>query len=479
MSGQSIVAIVLAAGKGTRMKSDLPKVLHKVGGQTLLGRVMAMVRGCGIPDVYVVVGHGHEEVRKACAKDGADAAGWILQAEQRGTGDAVRATRPTLGAFKGTVVVLSGDVPLLSRTTLTRFLDAHRASGAPASLISCDLEDPGAYGRVIRRAAGRLARIVEARDANPEEKAVREINTGIYCFDGPTLFEALDKLTPANDQGEYYLTDVFGLVTGKGLTAHVEKLSPPAEFMGINNRVELAQIEGILRERRVRELMIAGVTLLDPNTVYVDEGVEVGPDTVLHPCVTLRGKTKIGRGCEVRSHSVLQDTVMHDGSLVKESSVLTEAIVGKGAQVGPFAHLRPGADLGAKAKVGNFVEVKNAKIGDRSKASHLSYIGDATIGSDSNIGAGTITCNYDGFHKHRTIIGSEVFVGSDSVLVAPVEIGDRAFVAAASTVTRDVPADALAIGRARQVNKEGYAKLIVERHESCMHCQGKASHKEG
>lgn len=477
---ETAIALILAAGKGTRMKSELPKVLHGIAGRSMLGRVFDTVRRAGLTELHTVVGHGADLVKQAFA-DTPDLTGWIRQEEQRGTGDAVRAARPALGGREGTILILSGDVPLLSSRTLSRFLEAHRHAGARASLISVDLEDPAHYGRVIREHDGSLARIVEARDATTAQLAVREINTGIYAFDLRTLFEYVGRLTPSNDQQEYYLTDVFGLMVTDGLPVRPVKLTPAVEFMGINNRVELAQAEELVRSRKVTELMLAGVTVHDPRTTYVDDGVEVGADSELYPNVQLRGATRLGTRCEVRSGSVLRDSVVHEGAVVHESCVLDRAEVGAGASVGPFAHLRPKARLGRNVRVGNFVEVKNSTLGEGTKASHLSYLGDATIGHHCNIGAGTITCNYDGIHKHETRIGDDVFVGSDSILVAPVTLGDRAFIAAASTITRDVPAGSLGIGRARQANKDGYRAIFEERHAAvCEKCQSGASgHQKG
>lgn len=473
---ETAIALILAAGKGTRMKSELPKVLHGIAGRSMLGRVFDTVRRAGLTEVHTIVGYGADAVKAAFP----EMTSWVIQHEQRGTGDAVKSAREALAGKKGTVLLLSGDVPLLSSRTVSSFLEAHKQAGAKASLITVDLEDPAHYGRVIRNFDGSLAKIVEARDATPEERAVREINTGLYAFDIPALFKYVEELTPANDQNEYYLTDVFGMMVRDGLTVRPVKLPNPVEFMGINNRVELAEAERIVRERKVTELMLAGVTVQDPRTTYVDDAVEVGPDSILAPNVTLKGATKLGKKVEVRSGSVLRDTIVHDGAVIQEHCITDRAEIGPGASVGPFAHLRPKAKLGKNSKVGNFVEVKNSTLGEGTKASHLTYLGDATIGKNCNIGAGTITCNYDGIHKHETIIGDDVFVGSDSILVAPITLGDRSFVAAASNITRDVPAGALGIARARQANKEGYRALFDERHlATCEKCRdGGAKHKK-
>lgn len=471
MPEQQAVALILAAGKGTRMKSELPKVLHPVAGKPMLERVFDVVRRAGLDEIHTVVGHGADQVQKRFEGQ-PGLASFILQPDQKGTGDAVRVARPTLSGRGGTLLVLTGDVPLLLARTIASFLDAHRRSGARASIITTDVEDPGHYGRVVRSADGSLSRIVEDRDASEEERQIREINSGIYAFDLSILFAYVDRLKPANDQKEYYLTDVFGMMVADGLPVRPVKLAPAEQFLGINNRVELAFAQETLRARKVRELMLAGVTVHDPRTTYVDDAVEIGSDSELFPDVQLYGATKLGTRCVVRSGSVLRDVVMADGATVLESCVLERSEVGPSASVGPMAQLRPGSKLEAKAKVGNFVEVKNSTLGEGTKASHLSYLGDATIGKNSNIGAGTITCNYDGYHKHQTTIGDDVFVGSDSTLVAPVTLGDKAFVAASSCVTRDVPAGALAVARARQDNKAGYRQLIEDRHAAiCQECQ--------
>ena len=471
MTDSQDVALVLAAGKGTRMKSALPKVLHATAGRSILGRVLDSVRAAGVSEIHTVIGYGADQVRAAFSVQ-PDLTRWVLQPEQRGTGDAVRVAREALAGRTGTLLLVIGDAPLLRARTLSTFLAAHKQSGARASLISTLLEDPAHYGRVERAADGSLKSIVEARDATPEQRDIREINTGIYAFDLSVLFTYVDRLTPANDQNEYYLTDVFGMMVKDGLLVRPIRHDHPQEFLGVNNRAELAQATEVIRARKVHELMVAGVTVHDPRTAYVDDGVEIGPDSELFPNVQLYGATKLGRGCTIRSGSVLRDTVVAEGATVLECCVLDRAEVGPAAQVGPFAHLRPGAKLAKSVKVGNFVEVKNSTIGEGTKASHLSYLGDATIGRNSNIGAGTITCNYDGIHKHQTVIGDDVFVGSDSILVAPVTLGDRSFVAAASTITRDVPAGALGIGRARQANKDGYRALFDERHRAvCESCK--------
>jgi bifunctional UDP-N-acetylglucosamine pyrophosphorylase/glucosamine-1-phosphate N-acetyltransferase len=486
------VALVLAAGKGTRMKSELPKVLHPVAGLSMLERVLATVRDAGVADIVLVVGSGHERVRAPLdGRPGAGGLTWVLQEPQRGTGHAVQAAASELARRGGTVLVLSGDVPLLAPATVVRFLEEHRRSRARASLITSEPEDPGSYGRVVRRrpggrrgresaGAGPLARIVEARDATARERRIREINTGLYAFEIATLLEYVERVTPANSRAEYYLTDVFALMVRDRLAIRAVKLAPASEFLGVNDRVELAAAEEVLRQRKLRDLMLSGVTVRDPRTTYVDGPVDVGPDSVLYPGTALYGATRVGRGCEIRSGAVLRDTVVADAAVIHEGSTLEGADVGEGASVGPLAHLRPGARLARGAKVGNFVEIKNATLGERSKANHLAYLGDARVGRDTNIGAGTITCNYDGYHKHRTTIGDEVFVGSDSILVAPVTLGDRAFVAASSVVTRDVPDGALAIARGRQVNKPGYRRILEDRHrEACPLCRGPAPEREG
>ncbi len=397
-------ALILAAGKGTRMKSETPKVLHPLLGRPMLAWVLEAAAGAGVAEMVVVVGHGREQIEKALGPAWPSAR-WAIQAEQRGTGHAAACGRESLAGPDRPVLVLNGDAPLLTSATLESFLQAHETSRAAATLLSFRAADPAGYGRILRDPAGNLQRIVEERDATPTEQAIDEVNSGIYALGSHDLFAALEQLQPNNDQGEYYLTDIFEVLVRQGKPVRVHLAGDPNQFRGINHRAELAEICAILRARKNRELMLAGVTLEDPACTYVDAQVRIGPDTVLEPGVRLEGGTTIGTGCRIAAGSVVRDSELADGATVKPYSVLDRAKVGPAASVGPFAHLRPGSDLGPHSKVGNFVEVKNARLGEHAKASHLTYLGDANIGRDVNVGAGTITCNYDGFAKHHTEIG--------------------------------------------------------------------------
>jgi bifunctional UDP-N-acetylglucosamine pyrophosphorylase/glucosamine-1-phosphate N-acetyltransferase len=447
--------VILAAGKGTRMKSTRPKVLHPLAGRPLIEHVLRTAARLDAASTTLVVGHGADEVRSALA-------GWpglqfVVQSPQLGTGHALQQTEPLLGGKSGLVLLLYADVPLLQAATLSRLIAAHRTSRAAATVLTAELEDPYGYGRIVRDADGGVARIVEERDASAADREIREINSGIYVLSLDPLFDALRELATDNAQGEYYLTDLVGIYRRRGLEVHALQLDHPGELHGVNSRVDLAELTRVLRARRNHELMLAGVTFDDPATTYVDEDVEIGIDTVLGPGVQLEGRTKIGERCRIHAGARLRDATLGDDVTVLDGSVILDSSIGARASVGPFAHLRPGSTLGEDARVGNFVELKKTAMGAGSKANHLAYLGDATIGRDVNVGAGTITCNYDGVKKHETIIEDGVFIGSDSQLVAPVRIGRGAYVAAGSSVTHDVPADALAIARARQQNKAGWA----------------------
>jgi bifunctional UDP-N-acetylglucosamine pyrophosphorylase/glucosamine-1-phosphate N-acetyltransferase len=447
------VGIVLAAGKGTRMKSRLPKAAHRLGGKPLARHAVDLCRAVGIARVLVVAGHGAETVRAAVGDD----VEYVGQERQRGTGDAARRATAALPDYEGTVVVLQGDTPLVTPEVLGALLDRHREANAAATLLSAVLPDGGRYGRVVRGPGGAVARVVERRDAPPDVAALREINVGVYAFAAAALRSALARLRPDNRQGEYYLTDVIELLAEAGEPVETVAVADPSVALGVNDRVELAAAEAILRRRVLEALMLAGVTVIDPATTYVEAGVEVGEDTVLHPMTTLAGRTTIGRGCEIGPGAQITDCRL--GSRVRVlRSVLTESEVGDETRVGPFSHLRPGCRVGRRCKIGNFVELKNAAVEDRVSIGHLSYLGDASVGEHSNIGAGTITCNYDGKRKHRTQIGREVFIGSHATLVAPVTVGDGAYTAAASPVTEDVPPGSLTIARSRQTVKEGWAR---------------------
>ena len=382
---------------------------------------------------------------------------FVVQEPQLGTAHAVRQAEPLLAGRIGTLLLLSGDVPLLRPETLTRLLAAHQAAGAAATVATAVVDRPYGYGRIIR-AAGRVARIVEERDASPAQRKVREINSGIYVFDLPLLFELLRAVASRNAQGEYYLTDLIAIYRRRRLPVETLNVSSPEEIRGVNSRTELAEVSAIVRQKKNEELMAAGVTIVDPATTYIDVDVEVGSDTVIHPGVVIEGHTRIGSACEIQAYVRIADSEIDDRVTINSFCVLVGARVADGASVGPFAHLRPDAEIGPSAKVGNFVELKKATLGAGSKANHLSYLGDATIGAGVNVGAGTITCNYDGRQKHQTVIEDGAFIGSDTALVAPVRIGRGAYVAAGSSITDDVPDGALGIARGRQSNVAGWVE---------------------
>ena len=446
--------LVLAAGKGTRMKSSRPKVLHAIGGLPLISHVLRTAAALDPASIFVVVGHEAERVEAAVA--GMPRVRCIRQEPQLGTGHAVLQSEPQLAGCPGTLLLLSGDVPLLRAETLQALARHHAARGAAATVLTTELGDPTGYGRIVRE-HGRLARIVEERDASPEERAIREVNTGVYAFDLAPLFGALRQIATANSQGEYYLPDLVQIYRRRGALVETLGVADPEEVRGVNTQAELAAMGARIRAARVAALMASGVTVVDPVTTYVDVETEVGPDTVLQPSVYLEGRTRIGTGCEIHAGTRVVDSTVEDGAVLLNHCVVTQAHVGPGAIVGPFARLRPETVLGPAAHVGNFVELKKTTLGRGSKANHLTYLGDATIGEGVNIGAGTITCNYDGVRKHRTVIEDEAFIGSDSQLVAPVRIGRGAYVGAGSSITTDVPPDALAVARAGQVVKEGWA----------------------
>ncbi len=452
MSGA--VAVILAAGQGTRMRSKHAKVLHPVGGRPMLHTVVDTVRQAGFGRIIVVVGHLADQVQAACGDLGVE---FVLQAEQLGTGHAVAQAEPLLAGHEGPVLVTYGDTPLFRPQTMANLLARHRAAGAAATLLSAFVDDPTGYGRIVRDAAtGRLVRIVEQKDATPEEAAIREINSGTYCFDGPSLFSALKEVRPQNAQGEYYLTDVLGLLVRDGRPVEVVVAPDAREVLGVNDRVELARAEAILRRRIVEHWMLAGVTVANPDTVYIDPQAVLHKDAVIMPFTFIRGASVIGEDARIGPHAEIEDSEVGPGASV-ERSVVRGSRIGPGCTVGPFAYLRPGTVLEAKAKAGSFVEIKKSVIGPGSKVPHLSYLGDATVGRDVNVGAGTITCNYDGFGKYPTYIEDGAFIGSNTNLVAPVRIGAGAYTGAGSTITRDVPPDALAVERANQLVKPGWA----------------------
>ena len=447
--------VILAAGKGTRMKSDRPKVLHTIAGRTLLDRVLTTAGALAPATTTIVVGHGADDVQQAV--EPRPDRHFIVQEPQLGTGHALLQTAPILRGLRGTVVLLSGDVPLLTSATLEGLVQTHTDADAAATVLTANVERPYGYGRIVRT-QGRITRIVEERDASPAQRQILEINSGIYAFDLEPLFDSLDKIGADNAQNEYYLPDLVSIYRRRRRVVTTFTLPDAIEIRGINSRTELAEVSAMVRQQKNEELMAAGVTLIDPATTYIDTDVTIGRDTVIHPCVFIEGGTTIGSACEIHAGARIVNSRIGDRVVIRNHCVITDSSIATGAQIGPFAHFRPAVSVAEDARVGNFVEIKNASIGAGSKANHLAYIGDATIGDKVNIGAGTITCNYDGVAKHQTVIQDGSFIGSNATLVAPVTVGKNAYVAAGSAITSDVPPGALGIGRGRQENKDGWVK---------------------
>jgi len=447
----------MAAGKGTRLKSKHPKVLHEVGGKPLLAHVIAAATQVVPPnDVYAIIGHEAERVREAVASTGVN---FVLQNEQRGTGHALMVAREALADYDE-IIVLSGDAPLITPQTIAKLRDVHISARAAMTILSADLENPTGYGRVIRKSknGADVKAIVEEKSASPAQRKIREINSGFYAFNAKSLFEQIGQLTTDNLHDEYYLTDMASVLAKSKKRVVAVEANDASEILGGNTRAELADIDLRMRRAKAQKLMAEGVTILYPDTCVVDSDVQIGADTTIEPFVQIRGRTRIGRDCRIRSYSVIQDSDIADGVLIRQGCILQEATVQRDTILGPYSHLRPGSEIGQGAHVGNFVETKKVRLGKGSKANHLTYLGDAEIGENVNIGAGTITCNYDGEKKQLTIIEDGVFVGSDSTLVAPLTVGKGSYIAAGSCVTDNVPADSLAIGRARQIVKENWAK---------------------
>ena len=447
--------VILAAGKGTRMKSARPKVLHRVAGLPMIEHVLAAATALQPRSTTLVVGHQADSVRAALL--GHAAVTFVVQEPQLGTGHALLTTEPVFRGAAGTLVLLSGDVPLLSAKTLKSLVDRHESAGAAATVVTAILEQPHGYGRIVR--AGRqIARIVEERDATPAEREITEINAGIYAFALDGLFDAVRSIAAENAQHEYYLPDLVQIYRRQGRVVETVTVTNPDEIRGINSRLELAAVSRIVRDRKTTELMAAGVTIEDPATAYIDGGVTIGADTIVHPGVSIEGQTTIGAGCEIHSGARIVNSRIGDRVQVFNHCVISDAEIADDVNVGPFAHLRNQADVRAHARVGNFVELKKAVLGSGSKAMHLAYLGDAVIGAKVNIGAGTITCNYDGVTKNTTVIEDGAFVGSDSQLIAPVTIGAGAYVGSGTTIREDVPAGALAISAGKQRNIEGWVE---------------------
>ena len=460
----NLSVVILAAGLGTRMKSRKAKVLHHAGGLTLVEHVVSSALAITSPDrVVVVVGHQAEQVQATLAASGVR---FALQTEQRGTGDALAVCRDVTPDREGLLIVLYGDCPLLSVDTLHALVDHHRNSRAAATVITTMLDDPTGYGRAIVNDSGQVEAIVEHKVATEEQRRVRQINSGIYCFDAPLLWKHLAGIAPNPVTKEYYLTDIVEILNRAGHRVSALLHADSNELMGINTRIELAIVDRIFRERKVRQLMLDGVTIEKPETVIVDLPVEAGMDSVIEPFVQLLGNTSIGENCRIGSGSIIRDSRLGDGVEIAPYTLIASSTIEAGATIGPFARLRPGNHVMTAAHIGNFVELKKTTLGAGAKAGHLAYLGDSVIGAGTNIGAGTIVCNYDGARKHQTTIGDRVFVGSNSTLVAPVEIRSGSYIAAGSVVTMGVPEDALALGRSRQVNKEGWAKRRREQKKS-------------
>jgi bifunctional UDP-N-acetylglucosamine pyrophosphorylase/glucosamine-1-phosphate N-acetyltransferase len=446
-----MTALILAAGKGTRMKSALPKVLHRIAGDPLILHVVATVERLGCERAIAIVGHGADEVRAFLPE-------WVQTAEQReqlGTAHAILQAQDWLKGFEGDVLILSGDVPLLSLETIAAMQGRHRAEGAALTVLTFAPEDPARYGRVVRDASGRIARIVEYKDASETERAIREVNAGVYLANWPLLHQALLGVGNDNAQGEYYLPDAVTALLAAGHPVAAHCTDDATEVAGVNTRLELVSLAALYRERIARRWLEAGATIEDPATTWIGPRVTLDEDTIVEPGCLLYGRTRVGRHSRIGAHSQLIDAEIGSDVTIL-SSYLSESSVGDGTTVGPFAHLRNGASLAEQVRIGNFVEVKGSSFAKGAKASHLSYVGDATIGAKANIGAGTITCNYDGERKHRTVVGDRTFIGSNNTLVAPVTIGSDAYTAAGSTITDDVPDGALAFGRARQAVKPGW-----------------------
>ena len=449
---ESLRVLILAAGKSTRMKSKYAKVLHRVGGQTLLEHVLRSARSVS-PDVCVVVGHTADRVKALVSE-----VKFVDQKEQLGTGHAVLAARDHFANYTGDLLVLPGDVPLIEGETIRDFVKFHRDGGYRASVLTADADDPYGYGRIVRRNDNEVDSIVEHRDATPEILKIPEINSGIYVFNAPALFQALSKIRNNNAQFEYYLTDVIGILVAQRDLIGAFKVPSVEEILGINTRQELAQVDRVMRRRKCEALMAEGVTIVDPSTTFIDEDVQIGADTTIYPSVQIYGQSVLADDVTVHSFSRISNSKIGARSTLLEGCVVVDSALGEDVSIGPYAHLRMGTTVADNAKVGNFVEIKKSTLGAGTKSMHLAYLGDATIGKNVNVGAGVITCNYDGVNKHPTVIEDGAFVGTDSQLIAPVRIGKNAYVAAGSSVTEDVPPESLAIARGRQVNKEGWVK---------------------
>lgn len=460
----AIAALILAAGKGTRMKSELVKVMHLLEGKPMITYPVTAATSLGAGKIALIVGHQAERVQKYFAGD--DTISIVLQEEQLGTGHAVACAREFLAGCTGDVLILCGDTPLITETTLHSLVAVHTEHGGTVTVLTAKVPDPFGYGRVIKDAAGRVVRIVEQKDATIAEREVNEINSGIYCVNAAFLRDAVTKIGNDNAQKEYYLTDIIGLATGQGHACYTFTVADHAEVMGVNDRVQMAAAGAVLRQRMNEALMVAGVTIIDPAVTYIEQGTLIGRDTIIYPNTFIGGGTIIGEGCVIDQSVTITKCCLADRVHIKAGSVLEDSTIHSDTAVGPMAHLRPGTVLKEHVKIGNFVETKKAVIEEGSKASHLTYLGDCFLGKDVNIGCGTITCNYDGKKKHVTIIEDGVFVGSDVQLVAPVKVGKNSLIAAGTTVTTDIPPDSLALSRTPQVNKEGWVSRQAEKNKA-------------
>ncbi|SDW86132.1 UDP-N-acetylglucosamine pyrophosphorylase /glucosamine-1-phosphate N-acetyltransferase [Marininema mesophilum] len=456
----NLFAVVLAAGKGTRMKSTRHKVLHPVCGKPMIDHMTDHLKKMGVSETVVIVGHDAESIQEHLGEK----VRFALQEEQLGTAHAVMQARNVLEGKDGVTLILNGDHPLFTQATLEQVVTQHQESGVAATILTAVLPDPTGYGRVIRQADGSVDRVVEHKDANDEERRVSEVSTGTFCFDNQLLWCALEKVGNDNAQGEYYLPDLISILINDGKKVGAVTITDPEEAQGVNDRVQLAQVEKIMRQRIMEQHMRNGVTMIDPDHTYIDPDVIIGSDTVIHPGTYLRGSTCIGSGCNVGPQADLTNVTIADGTTISYS-VLNQANLENDVVVGPFSYVRPGSHLEESSKVGAFAETKNARLGQGSKIPHLSYVGDADVGKQVNFSCGSITVNYDGLKKHRTVVEDEAFIGCNVNLVAPVTVGKGAFVAAGSTVTKNVPADSLAVARERQTNKENYARKLKQKRE--------------
>ncbi|MBZ5551932.1 MAG: bifunctional UDP-N-acetylglucosamine diphosphorylase/glucosamine-1-phosphate N-acetyltransferase GlmU [Acidobacteriia bacterium] len=456
----SLIAVVMAAGRSTRFKSQRSKLATPVHGKSMIERVVEATEGLSPQTLYVVVGHCAEEVQSVLRNHSLK---FVTQQPQLGTGHCVLVATQQISESSGTVLILNGDIPLIGQNLLKKLLEAHRSERADATVVSTRLEDPSGYGRILKNRSGKIARIIEDRDATPAQRRIQEINVGMYLISLDLLKKFISKLSNQNAQQEYYLTDLVELLISAKKKVNVFETPDPLEVLGVNDRIELAAVDRVLRLRTLERLMRDGVTIMDPLTTTVEEGVSIGQDTILFPGVRIEGSTTIGQRCLIRSHCRITNSTLGDDVTVHDLSVINESHVAERATIGPFAHLRLDAVVESNARVGNFVELKKTKLGQNSKASHLTYLGDTTVGQNANIGAGTITCNYDGVNKNSTVIGDECFIGSGVELVAPVVVHKGAYVAAGSVITHDVPPDALAIARGRQENKRDWKQKRADK----------------